>query len=922
MKPINTSPLERVERIRMRQKLRQKRYEQLHALQYRVSLDEQKKRQELIDQICADVERKAVKFRKTNTGGRQKLLTAPEKDPQEPEEQKSSKKRSFGHFSANFDYDDVLAEENKKIMAKEADSSVLPVEKLAKEKPEFAKVMPSSGFNFAKKNLALLKPSGEDLPDILDTPSKTKTVSFDLKQAESSTPTDLEKTSAFSIKPSSGVDSKKPASSLLSSIKSSPTSLPGSAKESEKPSFLFSLNKKDTASKPTAGFSIGTSRPQSEKLAPSFGKASESVPEKPKFSFGNTAETATEKPAFSFSKPTSTDEKPTFSFGKKESDKPALSLSSQKSDSTLSKPSISFGKFTTSEEKSEEPASKTPILSFGKTDSGNGGLFTGSGGAKDSSTGEQKAPDPPKTFSFGQNTADKPSLSFGAKPETGGEKPSSGFSFGKKAETASGDKQESRFSFNKKPEENKTSAPVGTSSSDSKPSFTFGAKPDENKSGSSFNEKPADNKSTAFSFGAKQGESKPSGFSFGAKPAEEKLLGFSFGGNSNEKKTSGFSFGQSSTENKASGFGEKPNENKPSGFSFGQSSMDNKSSGFGGVGQNTSTSSAGGFGSKPESSSTSVFGTTKPGELKTGFSFGASGSASSGASKPSFNFNQANTNEPKKPAFSFGNTEKPPTSTFSFSAKPANGDQNSKPLTGFSFGQNNNNTQPGSKPVFGGSKPAFGFGNGSSGAQFGNNDTSKSGTPTPSPAPFTSSNTQNPSSGFTFGAQANTPSPFGAKPATNGFGQINTAAQASSSTFSLKSNGFAFNSKNTVNPSGFGATQPQSLPFGGPLDSAQGGKRGFDPVDASSKRIAGGFPSTNNTPSPFSTNGTAPANKSQGFNFSNANQPQFNFGATSGPPSITFGQSTPTQGGFSTPQSDLLLIAERKILKPRRRTRR
>lgn len=447
--------------------------------------------------------------------------------------------------------------------------------------------------------------------------------------------------------------------------------------------------------------------------------------------------------------------------------------------------------------------------------------------------GAKKAPEPSSTpITFGASK-EKPSISFGAKPESAKETTPS-FSFGPKG--SSEPLGSPAFSFGKA----KSNEP-SLSNVAELPKFSFGSKKDEEKPATtpkfSFGQKndeaivPAGEKDAPKPlFGVKNGDltkvpEASSSISFGEKKQDTPKLTFgtlteapklSFGTTDTKEDATKITFGSTpsatitpSNKRTHGTNDEDKTEEATKKFSFGATTDAPKFS----------------FGAKPAEASSTIFGQTpktdtKPATEAPKFSFGNK------ESTPSFSFGQNAAGDAKEatPAFSFSSKESTPKPflfgstdaakpAFSFgAAQPA---EAAKPA--FSFGKTETPEVP---------KPAFTFGQTASADPaliFGGS----SNAPQPSfglntePTPFKlGAPAQKVGEGFTFGG-ANSAFGSASRSATPSNPTFNVSAPASSANLTAPTSNFAFGANNSFagnSTSPFGQNQQMPNPatvFGG-----------------------------------------------------------------------------------------------------------
>ena len=360
----------------------------------------------------------------------------------------------------------------------------------------------------------------------------------------------------------------------------------------EKPKFSFGISPAEN----TKSFTFGTTAKTNFGTEP---KAEKPAGTMPTFAFGTTAktdfgaDTKAEKPV---------ETTPTFAFGTKAK---TDFVSETKVENITGPPKFLFGQkpvetssFTFSQSTKTASELKTPVFSFGQKQTEEPEpVQVAAKRTRDDTSSAQATTPVQQNFSFGAPVGStvKPEFSFGSSkpnsivPEAKPIEPT--FSFGGGAAQTTIKPMGTLFNpdVTKKPKA-PTSSLGKTSSTESKPSFTFGQSQDEKAKSSIFgNEKRNENSSGLFSFGA--GATKPSveapkpTFSFGATspssnnaPTPSKPS-FSFGGppSNQEPSKPSLSFGQSNnfgqTEQKNSLFGDQgKNNSNNSGFNFGGNS--------------------------------------------------------------------------------------------------------------------------------------------------------------------------------------------------------------------------------------------------------------------------------------------------------------------------------------------------------------
>ncbi|PRT54553.1 hypothetical protein B9G98_02173 [Wickerhamiella sorbophila] len=365
-----------------------------------------------------------------------------------------------------------------------------------------------------------------------------------------------------------------------------------------------------------------------------------------------------------------------------------------------------------------------------------------------------------------------------------------------------------------------------------KAAFGFGANTQTNTTGSGlFGSNTMNNNSP---FGQNNTNTGTTGSTFGG-----------FGQTNQNTNTTGSTFG---------GFGQSTNTNT-GGSLFGQSNP--STGGMFGQSNNTASTSGGLFGQKP--AGTSMFGQANNTGTTTAFGQPASGGGLFGANSSTNNTNSSGGLFGQKPAGSslFGQTNN--TTTFG---------QTNNTTGGFGFGQANTNTTNTSGGLFGNNTNSAQPSGGLFGANNANSTTNTFGQPNSSGGLFgnTANNTSNTSGGL-----------FGAKPATNTFGQTNTG---SGGLFGSNTNTTAANSGSTI----FGGNSTNTASTGtglfGQSKPATGGLFGSQPATNTTTSTGTGLFGQSNT----SSTGT-------GLFGSTAN-------TSTTTPASTFGNTSTTGGGL------------------------
>ncbi|GMM38552.1 hypothetical protein DASC09_058910 [Saccharomycopsis crataegensis] len=961
------SPLERMNLIQLKQHLRQERYYRLKRIQHNLSMKERKNQQNLIDKICEHVEATSQKYRKLNQDSKRKLLTAgPSSSVNENNKQLvlssdknkqmvlpgDSKKRKFGLFSADFSYDDILAEENNKITSKEfeKDNSILHItknnnnghalsegtSKSINKHPSnnsFMKVNPSSGFRFTKKNLSLLKPSEVDIAESTraeetivntqDTPSKIVTGT---------------QPSMFG----SSIPIKQGNTTLSEPAASSSPSL---AQEKPKPSTGFtlgSIKKAETEDQSNKSFSIGSnplsSTGTSHSLFSSISKAGaekEAASKAPvsSFKFGNSSNVIADKPVGNELEGTKSSNGG-FLFGKNSS-KPATSnglnfsfgTNSSKSDTkalkepTIAKTDVIKENESEAKENSSDDNKTTASFSFGKSNSSEKPFQfnkSAAGSFGKPVTDNKVKSEKTSLFSFGKSVDDKkventktPAFSF-SKPvgDNKVEEEAPVFSLGNSkttlAEKSTGQSSNVGFNFG---------SSLGGENNSTKPKLTFGDISTKSSSAAEEKEKPA-TASSGFSF-ANNNKDTSAPFSFDkALPTDTKASSnptstFAFGGQSKETKLGPQISTAAVSESGSSIFGNdlnKISDSKPTtgGFGLKKSSEASGATSIFSFGKTQPSADSTQAKKSPLFGNVSTTDSTKP------FTFGGSNptnsSTSAASPSPGFNFGSAKTSSASgsATAFNFGATNTKivgaTTPNFGF-GKNMNADEAPKKSTlNSSFGNqmSDNNNLFGEKRSFETNDEPDMKKKGAFGSSFGNNSNSLA-TPKPAQPIFGGASG---STSFNFsGSSSKTPMNGGSK---FNFGNVDgqQSQPRSSTPFGTTQASGVNNSNNnqiSSNPgsSGFNFGNNSNSNNNNNNNSNSSGAFGNKIADGNGFSFGGASNSSSNANNAFGNNGFGNNSQSNsgGFNFGAQNNGSA-FGSmnNSGSP---FGNTSNNGGAFS-----------------------
>lgn len=899
----NLSPLERFNLIKEKQSLRKEKYFKLKRAQYVLHKDQNK---EILNRIYENVknyEKNAINRKPLLlTNGKRHTITNEDKLPSNKRLKKLAKltpdstNSSFA-FSVNFNYDDIIDEENKKAsennMANDifrgkytasnssSDITMAGTSTIGKIEP-LMKILPSNGFTFAKRDLSNLVQAKEDLQsrstnisliphrDItvtskaLSTTVENSTVKPTLFLTEAiATATDLEKP-AFLIGSSLSdnkipiIDDTKNGGSKIESSSSKPIFNTAKSQFSSYNSSSVANNKFEEKPKPMS-FSFGavSSNTNSEKNK----KRSRDSEE------GEKAGGEKKTPlASNFKTSSNSSTVPHTENGKENSSEQAkISFSLKKKDENVSeKPLFSFGAVKTLEQGNqshkEQKETSKPLFaftSFGKQSETNSEV-------------EKSEKIVPTNFSFGASKTNESDINSG--------KPA--FTFGSSKSLDTNKKEETK-------ESNATTFAFGSN----KNTFEIGGlsnKDDTGKEGSNNLKKPAsfgsvpskENASTAATFSISS-SSEPgntgSGFVFGSLNKNEKSVSL-------PSTTNGLTFGKNPTSSEPStGLTKlKTDSNKPL-FSFGSQKPPPNGASLFGATSDISTSKAT---EKPKFSFNTPGDEAKDSSAsKTqGFTFGnlAAGTTTSASNNvaPKFAFGQttatplgSGTLDATKPTFSFGGSSSNPTALSSQSGT-------TKSNSIFSFSSNKEDPKK--------TKLFSSLGGSSTGNLFGGNNT-------------TSKKLESGSSGFAFNSNAlnkkeTTPS------TSFNFGALNASSN---------NTGFNFGNENATNGTMFYKkpdTQSANV-FGNSSNSNSGFNVGTGSSNNNngSSRFTFGNNGNNNT-----NNGTTgftfgSNNNNNGFTFSASSSrsttPAANFGTASNPNANTnlFGNNNNVFGNSSSP---------------------